>query len=821
VAETRNSAPGSDPFPSEPNPDLSATVDAAAASAAPVPDLGVIGAYRLLHKLGEGGMGQVWLAEQTVPVTRQVALKIIKAGRYDASALKRFELERQSLAMMSHPAIAKIFDAASTPEGQPYFAMEYVPGLPITTYCDQKKLTTRGRLELFIRVCEGVQHAHQKTIMHRDLKPSNILVAEVDGGPQPRIIDFGIAKATTPAPADQTVFTQVGGMVGTPGYISPEQADPSVLDVDTRTDVYSLGVILFELLTSALPFDSKQWQIKPLDEVLRQLREEDPPLPSTKVSTQEKTSTETAANRSTVPQELVSELRGDLDWITLKALEKDRSRRYDSCSALADDIRRYLENRPVLATPPSFRYRAGKFIRRNRVSVIAAGAVGLLLIALAASMTVQAIRIAKERDRANREAAAADSVSNFLTGLFRVSDPGESRGNTVTARQILDKGVQQIDTGLAGQPEVQARLMGTMGEVYWSLGLYREAAPLFEKAIATRQRVLGPEHPDTLQSIYLSAKNLNDEGQYAEAEKRLRSVLDIQRRVQGPQHPDTMKSMIAIAGVVYEEGHYQEAEKLQRDLLELQRHLPIRDEQREAMTMNNLATNLDAQGRAAESEQLFAETVELDRRVFGPEHPITLQSASNMVRTLNGQKKYPQAEVLARQTLAIQQRVLGPEHEDTQWTIHNLAVALRESARLPEAEQLFRETLAVRERTLGAEHPDTLGSISELAVTLDELRRYPEAAELYRRAVDIQGRVLGPDHPVTASTKYNLACNFALSGHPGEAIATLYDAVDHGLPMETALAMDQDEDLKTLRGDPRFNALLSDAKIHYAAIKTQ
>src|SRR5882762_2934731 len=306
MTDTQNSRPDSDPSPSDTGSDPLATIDAAVISSRPAPDLGAIGAYRLLRKLGEGGMGYVWLAEQTAPVTRQVAVKIIKAGRYDASALKRFELERQSLAIMNHPAIAKVFDAASTAEGQPYFVMEYVPGLPITTYCDQKRLTTRERLELFIRVCEGVQHAHQKAIMHRDLKPSNILVADVDGHPLPRIIDFGIAKATTPQSPDQTVFTHLGGMLGTPGYISPEQADPAILDVDTRTDVYSLGVILYE---------------------------------------------------------------------------------YDSCSALAADIRRYLENRPVLATPPSFTYRAGKFVRRNRTAVLAASCVVLMLFALAITMT--------------------------------------------------------------------------------------------------------------------------------------------------------------------------------------------------------------------------------------------------------------------------------------------------------------------------------------------------------------------------------------------------------------------------------------------------
>ena len=316
------------PHNSELSSDPEATLDSAAAPVGvSAPDLGSIGPYRLIRKLGEGGMGQVWLAEQSAPVKRQVALKIIKAGRYDDSALLRFDVERQTLAIMDHPAIAKVFDAGSTPEGQPYFVMEYVPGFPITTYCDQKHLSVQERLALFIKVCEGVQHAHQKAIMHRDLKPSNILVVEVDGKPMPRIIDFGIAKAISQQGEDETLVTRAGGMVGTPGYMSPEQADPTVPDVDTRTDVYSLGVVLYELLTGVLPFDARQWQTKPFHEMLRQLHEEDPPSPSTRISG-DSTSTTAAQRRNTDPRQLASLLRGDLDWITLKALEKDRARRY-------------------------------------------------------------------------------------------------------------------------------------------------------------------------------------------------------------------------------------------------------------------------------------------------------------------------------------------------------------------------------------------------------------------------------------------------------------------------------------------------------------
>ncbi|HXY02134.1 MAG TPA: serine/threonine-protein kinase, partial [Terriglobales bacterium] len=319
------------------------TSGAAALSAAERANTGPksIGPYQLIRRLGEGGMGQVWLAEQTEPIHRQVALKLIKVGRYDDSVLQRFYSERQSLAIMDHPSIAKVFDAGATPDGQPYFVMEYVPGQPITEYCDRKRLKIRERLQLFIRVCEGVQHAHQKAIIHRDLKPANILVVEVDGKPVPRIIDFGLAKAASPQLDGETLFTQVGGWVGTPGYMSPEQADAGRVDVDTRTDVYSLGVVLYVLLTGFLPFETKKQRF---EEFLRRLREEDPPRPSTKVSTEKESSKATSEARGAEPKQLVSLLHGDLDWITMKALEKDRNRRYGTPSELATDIEHYLRH---------------------------------------------------------------------------------------------------------------------------------------------------------------------------------------------------------------------------------------------------------------------------------------------------------------------------------------------------------------------------------------------------------------------------------------------------------------------------------------------
>ena len=423
-----------------------------------------IGPYKLLRRLGEGGMGQVWLAEQTAPVQRQVALKLIRVGRYDDELLLRFRAERQSLAMMDHPAIAKVFDAGAMPDGQPYFVMEYVPGVPITKYCDDKRLTIRQRLELFIRVCEGVQHAHQKAIIHRDLKPANILVTEVDGKPMPRIIDFGLAKATGPQISDETMMTRAGDWVGTPGYMSPEQADANA-DIDTRTDVYSLGVVLYVLLTGDQPFDLSQWKKQPFYEVMRQLREIDPVKPSTKIRKQDAvTLAKLAHKRQNEPRMLVRQVSGDLDCIVLKALEKDRDRRYATPLDLAADVNRYLRNAPVSAHSAGIAYRARKYIRRHRVGVSVSAAGVVLLMGFAVAQAIELRNTRQQRDRADR-------ITHFMTGIFKVPNPSEARGNTVTAREILDKASQQIGTNLNKDPELQAQLMETMAQTYTGLGL--------------------------------------------------------------------------------------------------------------------------------------------------------------------------------------------------------------------------------------------------------------------------------------------------------------------------------------------------------------
>ena len=458
------------------------------ASAASDAGAGLIGPYRLIRLLGEGGMGQVWLAEQKTPIHRTVALKLIKAGMDTKAVVARFESERQALALMDHPNIAQVYDAGSTAEGRPYFVMEYVPGLPITEYCDKHRLPMKARLELFVQVCDAVQHAHQKAIIHRDLKPSNILVVQHNDKAVPKIIDFGLAKAMAQRLTENAVVTEFGVLVGTLEYMSPEQADLREPNIDTRTDVYSLGVILYQLLVGALPFDAKTFREEGLAAILRTIREEPPQKPSTKARLMGASSHDSAQQRGEEPGSLVRRLQGELDWITLKTLEKDRTRRYGTATELAADVLRYLRNEPVVAGPATAGYRVRKYIARHRFGLGTAALVILLLAAFAAVQSVQLRRIRRERDRANR-------VTDVITQMFKVADPNEARGNTITAREVLDKASKEIDSALERDPELQSELLYTMANIHKNLGLYSTAETQLNRTIDIRRRILGPQQP--------------------------------------------------------------------------------------------------------------------------------------------------------------------------------------------------------------------------------------------------------------------------------------------------------------------------------------
>jgi non-specific serine/threonine protein kinase/serine/threonine-protein kinase len=769
-----------------------------------------IGPYKLIHKIGEGGMGQVWLAEQSEPIRRKVALKLIRSGVFDDALLRRFYAERQSLALMDHPAIAKVFDAGTTPEGQPYFVMEYVPGEPITAYCDRKKLSIPDRLDLFVKVCEGVQHAHQKAVIHRDLKPANILVVEIDGRPAPRIIDFGLAKAAEPLAPGESIFTGVWGIAGTPGYISPEQAAGA--DLDTRTDVYSLGVVLYELLTGALPFDAEKWRKQPLDEVLRRLRELDPTRPSARVASEKHLCAASAPQRSTEPKQLRSMLRGDLDSIAMKALDKDRARRYGTPYEIAVDIERYLNHEPVLARPAGPGYRARKYVRRHRVAVGTFAALVLLLAAFAVVEAVQLRRITRERDRANR-------ITDFMTNMFKVSDPGQARGNRVTAREILDKASSQIETGLAGDPQLQSQMMMVMGLTYENLGLYDRAESLYREAADIRERQLGPENDDTLKSQAALGWIEYRLGHFHDSEALLRQVLGIRQSRYGSKNAETLAVMSYLGVVLNEEGHSAEAEALERRVVDARRRILGDSNPDTLAAVNHLALALMGEGKWSESESLDREQRAAYRRLEGNDSPHALMAAENLGIVLYRENRLAEAEAIVRALLAAKRRVLGPDHPETIRTMNTLTAILTDEGKLGEAQSLEEQVVTARTRLLGPDHPLTLSAMSNLAEILTRRGDYARAEQLLTQAHATEVRVLGLNNPATALSCYNLACLKLSEGHRDDALRRLRDCVDHGLAGWVIKGMPSDPDLKPLQGDQRFSALLVYAAARTAAPK--
>ena len=764
-----------------------------------------IGPYRLMRKLGEGGMGQVWLAEQTEPLRRQVALKLIRPAAFDDSLLRRFQAERQSLAMMVHPSIAKVFDAGTTAAGQPYFVMEYVPGEPITKYCDGKKLGIPERLRLFIKVCEGVQHAHQKAILHRDLKPDNILVVELDGMAAPRIIDFGLAKAAASAAAGQSMFTGIWGIAGTPGYISPEQAAGG--DIDTRTDVYSLGVVLYELLTGALPFDMKKWRKQPLDEVLRQLREEDPPRPSVLLA-QKELSVSAAPLRAMEPKHLVSLMHGDLDSITMKALEKDPARRYGTPSELAADIERYLHHEPVLARPAGAGYRMGKYMRRHRLAVAVAASLVVLLAGFAALQAVQLRRMTEERDQTARERDRANRITDFMTGMFKVSNPGEARGNHVTAREILDNASADIGKGLSRDPGLQSQLMSVMGIVYDNLGLYSRAVDLLTHSSA----IGAPDSPPALQARAALGRALYHAGQYQRSIQVLRATLADDQRVFGTRNRNTAGVMDELAYALELEGeHLPEAESLLRQTIQVQRAILGPSNPDTLHSLSDLALVLTYEGKLNEAEQVDRQVLADRTRELGPEDVDTMASMNNLASALVFEKKYAEAETTYRSVLDLRTRVLGPDNEITMATLNNLAVVLRHEGHLAESAALQQKVLNFYRRTQGPANLRTFVVQNNLAETWAQMGEYAKAEQMLKQTRNLLLRI-APDDSGTAITTYNLAGVYAREGRHGEALSLARESIDHGLPPLAELGMATDPDFKSLFRDSRFVALAAYAR---------
>jgi tetratricopeptide (TPR) repeat protein/predicted Ser/Thr protein kinase len=688
--------------------------------------------YRILQPLASGGMGEVYEAEQQRPVRRHVALKVIKLGMDTREVVARFESERQALALMNHPNIAGVYDAGATDQGRPFFAMEFVRGEPITTHCDRLRLTVRERLELFLDVCSGVQHAHQKGIIHRDIKPSNVLVTVQDDRSVAKIIDFGVAKAISQSLTDKTMVTELGSVIGTPEYMSPEQAESTSLDVDTRTDVYSLGMLLYELLAGALPFDPKALRKGGLAAIQRFIREQEPPRPSSRLESLGTGADAIARNRGLNVSGLVRRLRGDLDWIILKALEKDRTRRYETANALAFDIRRHLEDEPVSAGAPTTIYRARKFIRRHRAGVVSLVLLGAVLIAGIIGTTIGLLRAVRAEQRASQDAETARQVSEFLVDLFRLSDPEQAKGQTITARAILDAGAKRVETELDDQPVTQARMMDTIGTVYENLGLYEAAEPLLRQAVATRERYVGPESLELADSLLALGTVVRFTGEYAEAEALCRRSLEIREFRLGPNDP-------RVADVLVQIGWARAR-----------------------------------QGRSAEAATSFRRALEIRETSLGPEHPAVAESLTDLGILSWRRGEYDAAVPMLERALAIFERSLEPDAYEIRKVLHDLAVVYSSQARFEEAKTLYERALAIRERVLGPEHPEVGSTLNNLALLLDAQQRPEEAQPKLERALAIFQESFGPDHEKTALALHNLAWVHYQQGNY-EQSSTLYD----------------------------------------------
>ncbi len=719
--------------------------------------------YRVLGEIGRGGMAVVYLAERADGQFEQrVALKLIKRGIDTDEVMRRFHQERQIMALASHPNIARLLDGGASEDGRPYFVMEYVDGLPIDEFCDGRRLSVRARLELFAQAAAAVSYAHRNLVVHRDIKPSNILVTS-DG--VVKLLDFGIARYLDPQDGSSEP-TRTERRFLTPAYASPEQIGGQ--PVTTASDVYQLGLLLFRMLTGRQPYRSDDLDPEALR---RAVCEETPTRPSLAVTGD--SAVALGQQRGTTPSALRRELSGDLDNIVLTALRKEPERRYPSVAQLIDDIRRYLEGRPVTARPDTLTYRSSKFVRRHKLAV-GFGLSGLLfLVAFAVTMTVQAGLISRERDRANLQARAAERVAEFLVGLFEVADPGEARGNTITARELLDRGAQRVERELRDDPLVRATMMDTIGRVYQNLGLYEPARPLLENALDTRRELLGEGHPDAVLSLNNVAWLLESAGNYEAAEPYYRRVLELRRTTLGDDHLQVATSLNNLGLLLYHKGEFDEAEPLLRRALEIRRRAYRGAHTEIADTLGNLGLLLHQKGDYTGAEALHRESLDMRRALLGEDHPHVAISLNNIALAVYGRGDLEGAEALHRDALELRRRIFGDVHPAVAESLNNLASVLYMQGDLAAAEPIFRQVVELDGKLLGENHPDRANSIGNLGMLLYKMERYEEAEAQLRDAVTRLERAVEPEHWLLGVNRSNHGAALTRLGRYEEAEAEL------------------------------------------------
>jgi tetratricopeptide (TPR) repeat protein len=771
-------------------------------------------------------MGVVYLAEQEQPVRRKVALKIIKPGLDSAQVIARFEAERQALALMDHPNIAKVLDAGTTESGRPYFVMELVHGVPFTRYCDENRLTPRERLALFVPVCQAVQHAHQKGIIHRDLKPSNVLVAPYDGRPVVKVIDFGVAKAAGQKLTERTLFTEFGAVLGTLEYMSPEQAELNNQDIDTRSDVYSLGVLLYELLTGTTPLTKARMKQAAFTELLRLIREEEPPRPSARLSESREALPSISAQRQTEPAQLTRLVKGELDWIVMKALEKDRGRRYETANGLARDLQRYLADEPVEACPPSAGYRLRKLLHRHRTGVLAVAAFAALLLAGVVVSTWQAVRatraearaweaadaerdareaeasqrrraeeaealardrlaeVTREKQRADGEARTAQAVNEFLqqdlllqADSLEQADRGFPAEPNLTVREALNRAAAKIGDRFRDQPLVEAAVRQAIGDAYRGVGAPRLGVPHLVRAQALREAQLGRNHPDTLNSAHNLALLYLEGGQFDRAVTLFEAALAKMKEKLGPDHADTLQTMHNLAIAYLEAGSLDRALPLYEESLRRRTEKLGADHPSVLESLNGLGLAYKAAGQYDRAVQLLHKAHAQARERLGPDHPHTLRSVNSLGLAYLTAGRTDEAVRLFEQNLAKAADALGPDHPHTLMSKNNLALAYRDAGRLDKAVPLFEQTLAQTKEKLGPDHPRTLLCMSNLGLAYQAAGQLSKAAALFADTLARQQEILGPEHPDTVAGMNNLALAYQYGGQPEKAVPLFQQAL--------------------------------------------
>lgn len=781
-----------------------------------------IGPYKIVREIGSGGMGTVYLADRAEgDFEQQVAVKLIKPGMDSRQILERFQSERQILARLDHPNIARLLDGGVNKDGLPYFAMEYLEGEPISDYCDRHKLSVEKRLALFQTVCAAVHYAHRNLVVHRDLKPGNILVSD-DG--TVKLLDFGIAKVLVSKDDEgRSQFlsmTQTGMHVMTPEYAAPEQVRGE--PVSTATDVYALGVILYELLTGRRPF---QFVTQAPAEIERLICTTEPAKPSTVISKSKNMTQRTKGEyeagqlgvstlRATQPQRLKRQLTGDLDNICLKALKKETERRYSSAEQFLEDIKRYLAGLPVQARPDTFGYRAQKFITRHKGALAVALAVVTLIASLVGFYTQ---KLAQERDIARLEARKAERVSDFLTGLFKVSDPGQSKGEIITAREILEKGARRVQTELADQPEVQASMMDVIGHVYRSLGLYREAEGQLIAALQIQEDIYGADSPQTAGALISLAFLYNDDFDHEKAGNFLSRALQIQRQKFGASSKEIAESLHLLAQINQLKGEYQTADSLYQTILnaltfdnsaailrdygvlqrelgnyqtaeELYRKALILDRKsygdlhpEVAFDLHNLADALRKQGELQAAEPMYREALDIREKLFGDVHPDVGETLNHLARLLSQTGDYIAAESIARRALRVRKQVYGDENVAVVASSGNLAGILNARGNLDEAEHLYRWNLSMLRKIVGDKHPYVAAALNSVAAMLLAKGDLPEAEEIYRRSLALHRQVLPAGHVNLARPLHGLAQVLLKAGDASGAEVLLHEALDLNL----------------------------------------